>query len=163
MKKLLLFLLLVIPIYLACSIYFLDKDYFLCPIEYQGDILIRADSKGNGLFASSRRGRRMHRGLDLFAPLGTPVFASRSGIITVARDEKKGMGKYVVIKHPGHLITLYGHLSYIYVRKYEFVRQGALIGRVGKTGNARSSAIQPHLHFEIRKGGIPQDPLDYLN
>jgi len=83
-------------------------------------------------------------------------------MVMVTRDEKRGMGKYVVIKHPGNLITLYGHLSDIYVYRYEFVRQGTLIGRVGKTGNARSSAIQPHLHFEVRKNGLPQDPLDYL-
>ena len=162
MKKLWLFLLLALPLYLAVSICFLDKDYFLSPIEYQGDILIRSDSKGNGLFASSRKGRRMHRGLDLFAPVGSPVFASRSGMVVVTRDEKRGMGKYVVIRHPGKLTTLYGHLSEIYVHRYEFVRQGALIGRVGKTGNARSSAIQPHLHFEVRKNSLPQDPLDYL-
>jgi len=162
MKKLWLFLLLIIPVYLTASIYFLDKDYFLSPVEYHGDILIRADSKGNGLFASSRKGHRMHQGLDLFASIGSPVFASRSGMVTATRDEKRGMGKYIVIRHGGDLITLYGHLSDIYVHKYEFIRQGALIGQVGKTGNARSSAIQPHLHFEVRKNGIPQDPLDYL-
>jgi murein DD-endopeptidase MepM/ murein hydrolase activator NlpD len=162
MKKLFLFLLFILPVYLTVSIYFLDKDYFLCPVEYQGDILIRSDSKGNGLFASSRKGNRMHQGLDLFAEVGSPVFASRSGMVVVTRDEKRGMGKYVVIRHPGKLITLYGHLCEIYVHKYELVRQGSLIGRVGKTGNARSDAIQPHLHFEVRKNGIPQDPMDYL-
>ena len=162
MKKLLLFLLLALPVYLAASIYFLDKDYFLSPIEYQGDILIRSDSKGDGLFASSRKGRRMHQGLDLFAAVGSPVFASRSGIVTATRDEKRGMGKYIVIRHAAGLITLYGHLSDIYVHKYEFIRQGTLIGRVGKTGNANSAAIQPHLHFEVRKNGIPQDPFEYL-
>jgi murein DD-endopeptidase MepM/ murein hydrolase activator NlpD len=162
MKKILLFLLLALPVYLAASIYFLDKDYFLCPVEYRGDILVRCDSKGNGFFASSRRGRRMHQGLDLFAPVGSPVFASRSGVVTVTTDQKRGMGKYIVIRHQGGLMTLYGHLSDIYVRKYQFVRQGTLIGRVGKTGNANSPAILPHLHFEVRKNGIPQDPFDYI-
>lgn len=162
MKKILLFLLLALPVYLAASFYFLDKDYFLCPIEYRGDMLIRSDAKGEGFFASSRNGSRLHRGLDLYASLGSPVFASRSGMVIVVRDEKRGMGKYIVIRHPGGLLTLYGHLSEIYVRKHAFVRQGALIGRVGKTGNANSPAIQPHLHFEVRKNGAYQDPLNYL-
>lgn len=163
MKKVLLFLLLTIPVYLIVSLSFLDKLYFLCPIEYRGDIVVRCDSRGNGFFAASRNGRMIHRGIDLFSAIGTPVFAARSGIATVAREEKMGMGKYVVIKHAQNITTLYGHLSDIYVSRGQFVRQGELIGRVGKTGNARSPAIQPHLHFEVREKGIHQDPLEYLN
>jgi murein DD-endopeptidase MepM/ murein hydrolase activator NlpD len=161
MKKLLLFLLIIFPIYLSISLYFLDKFYFLCPIEYKSDILIRCDKRGDGFFASRRSGYRMHEGIDLFAETSTPVLAVRSGRVTAAK-ENRGMGKYIVIRHPDDITTIYGHLSKIYVVSNEFVRQGEVIGEVGKSGNANYRDIQPHLHFEVRKGGIPQDPLEYL-
>ena len=161
MRKLLLFLLVILPVYLFISLYFLDKDYFLCPIQYKGEIIVRNDSRGDGLFGAERNGRRIHEGIDLFAPLGTQVLASRSGRVASAR-KNQGMGNYVVIRHPGNLITIYGHLSRIFVKKGQFVRQGQLIGSVGKTGNANYRDIQPHLHFEVRKNSIPQDPLKYL-
>jgi murein DD-endopeptidase MepM/ murein hydrolase activator NlpD len=87
--------------------------------------------------------------------------ASRSGMV-VRAERNKGMGNFIIIRHPGNLTTLYGHLSQIYVRPRQFVRQGEVIGAVGKTGNANYSDIQPHLHLEVRKGSAPQDPLEYL-
>jgi murein DD-endopeptidase MepM/ murein hydrolase activator NlpD len=162
MKKLFLTLLAVVPIFCAAGIYYVDKAYFLCPIGYAGDIQIRADGRGNGFFAAPRNGRRLHRGIDLYAAVGTPVYAARSGMVTVVRDEKRGMGQYVVIRHSMRLITLYGHLSGIAVARNTFVRQGTLVGWVGKTGNANSPLMQPHLHFEVRENGFPQDPLEYL-
>lgn len=161
MKRILLFLLLVLPVYLLVSLYFVDKHYFLCPIEYKGDIVIRSDNRGNGLFAANRNGRRIHEGIDLFAEKGSPVLACRSGIVIAAR-KSRGMGNYIIIRHPGNIITIYGHLSNIYVHRHKFVRQGEIIGSVGKTGNANHPNIQPHLHFEVRKDSIPQDPLKYL-
>jgi murein DD-endopeptidase MepM/ murein hydrolase activator NlpD len=161
MKKICLFLLIFLPAYLLFSLYFLDKDYFASPIDYKGDLLIRCDSRGDGFFASPRNGRRLHEGIDLFARVGTPVLAARSGIVAAA-NRNLGMGKYVVIRHPGNLVTIYGHLSRAYVAKGQFLRQGDVIGAVGKTGNARYRDIQPHLHFEVRRNGIPQDPLEYL-
>jgi len=161
MKKILLFLLILLPIYLLIGLYFLDKDYFLCPIGYKRDILIRSDSRGDGFFAAERNGNRLHNGIDLFAEIGTPVMASRSGIV-VAAKQSRGMGNYVIIRHPGNIITIYGHLLRIYISQNNFVRQGEVIGAVGKTGNANYRDILPHLHFEVRKGGIPEDPLEYL-
>jgi len=161
MKKIFLFLLIFLPIFLLASLYFLDKDYFLCPIEYKGDIVIRRDSRGDGLFAAERSGNRLHNGIDLFAEISTPVLAARSGIVTAA-THNNGMGNYIIIRHPGNIITIYGHLSSIYVGKGNLIRQGDIIGAVGKTGNANYSAIQPHLHFEVRKDGVPEDPLEYL-
>lgn len=161
MKKILLFLMIILPIYLLIGLYFLDKDYFLCPIKYQGDIIIRSDSRGDGFFGADRNGRRLHQGIDLFAEVGTPVLAVRSGR-AIAAKQNRGMGKYVIIRHPGNIITIYGHLSEIYVTKGKFIRQGEVIARVGKTGNANYRDIQPHLHFEVRKNGAPQDPLEYL-
>ena len=161
MKKILLFLLIILPIYLIASLYFLDKEYFTCPIKYNGDIIIRFDSRGDGFFGSNRNGNRLHEGLDLFAPVGTPVLACRSGIVASA-TQNNGMGKYAIIRHPAGFVTIYGHLSQIFVRKNQFVRQGRVIGSVGKTGNANYRDIQPHLHFELKEAGIKRDPLLYL-
>lgn len=161
MKKVLFFILVVLPIYLALSLYFLDKDYFLCPIEYKKDIVIRSDLRGSGVFAAERSGRRMHQGVDLFAVIDTPVLATRSGRV-IAATENNGMGKYVIIQHSNNITTVYGHLCKIYVTANEFVRQGQIIGCVGKTGNANYPGIQPHLHFEVRENGVPQDPIEYL-
>jgi murein DD-endopeptidase MepM/ murein hydrolase activator NlpD len=161
MKAILAVILIFFCIGLLCTFYFLDKEYFLCPIEYHGDIIIRNDARGEGSFASPRNGNRIHEGIDLFAKVATDVLASRSGKV-LAATSNKGMGKYVVIRHRGGIKTIYGHLSEIKVRKGQFVRQGQLLGRVGKTGNANYRDIQPHLHFEIKKDGIPQDPLEYL-
>jgi murein DD-endopeptidase MepM/ murein hydrolase activator NlpD len=162
MKKILLFLLIVLLGYLLLSLYFLNKDYFLCPIGYKRDLIIRNDSRGYGFFSASRsNGARLHRGIDLLADIGTAVMASRSGKVISAK-QSKGMGNYVMIQHSGNLVTVYGHLYQIYVNDNEFVRQGQIIGSVGKTGNANHRDIQAHLHFEIRKNDVPQDPLEYL-
>lgn len=162
MKKILSLLLIFIPLYLFLSLYFLDRDYFLCPIEYKRGIVIRNDSRGDGFFAANRNGRRAHQGIDLWAEIGTPVLASRSGRV-VAAKQNRGMGNFVIIRHPHNITTIYGHLSKIEVKKNEFVRQGEIIGRVGKTGNASFRDIHPHLHFEVRENGNPEDPMSYFN
>lgn len=161
MKKTLLFLLIILPFYLSASLYFLDKHSFSCPIEYKGDIVIRSDTRGDGSFAAERGGNRLHNGIDLFAEIGTPILAVRSGRV-IAATHNNGMGNYIIIRHPGNIITIYGHLSRIYVSQNNFVRQGDIIGAVGKTGNANYRDIQPHLHFEVRKDGVPVDPVEYL-
>ncbi len=167
MKKIFIFLLSGLAVYLIINLYYLDRHYFLCPIEYKNDIIIRSDTRGDGSFYAGRNGRRVHEGVDFFAQIGTPVVAARSGRVALSRaiinkNIQTGSGNYIILKHPGNLITVYAHLLEVYVRKNNFVRQGQLIGRVGKTGNANYRDMQPHLHFEIRKNGMPQDPLDYL-
>jgi len=162
MRKEFLFIILI----LICVVVFLgltgtDKQYFICPIDYKSDIIIRNDNRGDGLFASSRNGRRMHKGLDLLADVGTVVCAAKSGKV-VSATQNKGMGKYIIIRHRDNYITIYGHLSNIFVRKDDYLRQGQVIGSVGKTGNARAADILAHLHFEIRKNGVPQDPIEYI-
>ena len=162
MKKIFLIVVsILMPLLLVAGVYFFFGFYFLSPVEYQEGIIIRNDSHGEGYFAANRRGKRIHEGVDLYAKIGTPVLASRPGIV-IAAKQSRGMGKYVILKHFGNITTIYGHLSAIYVTKGRFIRQGVVIGVVGKTGNANNRNIQPHLHFEIRKGGVPQDPLDYL-
>ena len=160
-KKILLFILILICVYVFLGLAWMDKQYFICPIKYKNDIIIRNDYRGDGLFASSRSGKRIHQGLDLLADVGTAVCAAKSGKV-ISATQNKGLGKYVIIRHRGNIITIYGHLSNIFVRKDDYVRQGQAIGSVGKTGNARAADMLPHLHFEIRKNGVPLDPLEYI-
>ncbi len=97
---------------------------------------------------------RMHNGVDIAAPWGTPVRAAAPGTVLFA-GWFGGYGKLVVLDHGG-VTTLYGHLSSIEVAAGQKVRAGQVIGRVGSTGYSTG----PHLHFEIRVDGRPVDPLD---
>jgi murein DD-endopeptidase MepM/ murein hydrolase activator NlpD len=160
-KKILLIILIVICAFAFLGLVSTDKQYFICPIEYKNDVIIRKDHRGDGTFASNRSGRRMHKGLDLLADVGTAVCAAKSGKI-ISATQNKGMGKYIIVRHRDNIITIYGHLSNILVSKGDLVRQGQVIGGVGKTGNARPADMLPHLHFEIRKKGVPVDPLEYI-
>ena len=161
MKKILLIILILGAVYIFVGLVSLDKQYFICPVKYKSDIVIRYDNHGNGLFASNRSGNRIHKGIDLLAKIGTPVLAAKSGQV-LAATQNRGMGKYVIIQHKHNIISIYGHLSEICVRKHDYVPQGKVIGKVGKTGNARYRDMLPHLHFEIRKNGVPHDPLQYI-
>ena len=155
------FPIILVSVFVFLALGSLNKQHFICPIEYKSDIVIRNDNRGEGFFASGRSGRRLHNGVDLLADVGVPVLAAKSGKV-VSATQNRGMGKYVIIRHRDNIITIYGHLSEISVRKNDFVRQGQVIGKVGKTGNARFYGIMPHLHFEVRKDGVPQDPLEYI-
>ncbi|WP_277875993.1 peptidoglycan DD-metalloendopeptidase family protein [Trichocoleus sp. FACHB-262] len=101
---------------------------------------------------------RFHSGTDLGAPMGTPVVAAYAGKVAIA-DFLGGYGLTVTIDHnKGKQETLYAHLSEIFVKPGEVVKQGAVIGRVGSTGNSTG----PHLHFELRQqtanGWVTLDP-----
>jgi len=101
---------------------------------------------------------RFHSGTDLGAPMGTPVLAALAGRVVFA-DFFGGYGLAIALEHDnGKQQTLYGHLSEIFVKPGEIVKQGAAIGRVGSTGNSTG----PHLHFEFRQltteGWVAQDP-----
>lgn len=103
-------------------------------------------------------GQRFHSGTDLGAPMGTPVLAAYAGKVALA-DFLGGYGLAVAIDHnQGAQQTLYGHLSEIFVKPGELVRQGMVIGRVGSTGLSTG----PHLHFEFRQltseGWVAMDP-----
>ena len=137
------------------------EEEFISPIKSKSGITIRNDSRGDGHFGAPRRGGRSHKGIDIYAPIGAKVIASKSGIAKVG-FVKNGMGKYVIIRHSDGSATLYGHLSRIIIKNNQRVRQGKVIGYVGKTGNAKYKNIQPHLHFEIRKRGRSLDPLLFV-
>jgi len=102
---------------------------------------------------------RPHQGVDYVAPRGTPVSAIADGTVTMARW-CDGYGNLVEIKHSGGLVSRYGHLSKYGpgIKEGRFVRQGATVGYVGATGLATG----PHLHFEIRQGGKPVNPLKVI-
>ncbi len=160
MKKLLLGIFFIVIIgWIYCCGWCAEE--FISPIKSKGSITVRNDSRGDGHFGSPRRGGRSHNGIDIYAPVGTKVIASKSGIAKVG-FVKNGMGKYVIIRHPDETATLYGHLSRIIIRNNQRVRQGRVIGYAGKTGNAKYKGIQPHLHFEIRKRGRCVDPLLFV-
>jgi len=120
-------------------------------------LVIREDAKGNGRFGAPRSGNRSHQGVDLLAPVGAPVRAIRSGRVFVS-SAHRGLGRYVELEHSGGLRSLYAHLDETGVKAGERIRQGQVIGSVGKTGNARHPLIQPHLHLEILREGQPVDP-----
>ena len=98
-----------------------------------------------------------HTGLDLAAPSGTPVRAAADGIAYPLPDYEI-YGNHVLIASSGGLGTVYAHLSAFNVSWGQRVEQGDVIGYVGSTGNSTG----PHLHFEVRFAGAPQDPMPYL-
>jgi murein DD-endopeptidase MepM/ murein hydrolase activator NlpD len=100
---------------------------------------------------------RMHEGIDIAVPTGTPVSAAASGRIIYA-GWMGGYGNLVVIDHGGGLATAYGHNSSIAVGSGTSVSQGQTIAYAGSTGHSTG----PHVHFEVRVNGSPVDPLGYL-
>ena len=120
-------------------------------------LVIRQDAKGDGRFQSPRSGNRRHRGTDLVAPIDSPVRALRSGTV-VQVGLHRGLGQFVELKHRRGLRSRYAHLQTVRVEGGQRVRQGAVIGTVGKTGNARHAQITSHLHLEVLQDGVPIDP-----
>ena len=157
----LIFIFLCFLIFVGFKIAYLDKVFFLCPIKYNKEIIIRNDVRGNGNFGVSRNGNRKHKGIDFGAGLDTEVAAARSGEV-IETGFHKGLGIYVQIQHDNMLTTIYGHLNRAFVSQGQLVRQGQLIGLVGKTGNAGHPKILPHLHFEVWERGNPVDPMGFL-
>lgn len=98
-------------------------------------------------------GGHWHSGIDLAAARDTPVRATLPGVVTVIVSAT-GYGLHVVIDHGGGLSSLYGHLDTVLVYSGDVVVAGQIIGTVGSSGNATG----PHLHFEIRRDGIAEDP-----
>lgn len=103
------------------------------------------------------RTRKMHTGIDLTAPTGTPVYATGDGKVIKVGYATGGYGKRILIDHGFGFKTLYAHLHDIHVEIGQKVKRGELIGEVGNTG--RSTA--PHLHYEVRKNNKAENPVNY--
>lgn len=102
--------------------------------------------------------RRPHLGLDLAAPKGTAIMASTGGRVIYAGQGFSGYGKMILIESGGKWAHLYAHFNRILVSEGQYVRQGEVIGEMGRTGRATGV----HLHFEIRQNKTPIDPLPVL-
>lgn len=98
--------------------------------------------------------RYYNGGLDFAVPTGTPVKAAAAGTITKAGYDATGYGEHVRIQHESDYLSLYGHLASYCVRIGQHVEAGEVIGYSDNTGNSTG----PHLHFELRKNGLPVDP-----
>jgi len=103
---------------------------------------------------------RMHNGLDLEAPYGTPVLAAASGTVEKISKSRHGYGNHVCLVHTNGYRTIYGHLSFhaLHLKPGMKIQRGSLLGYVGSTGRSTGN----HLHFEIRKDGQPRDPARIL-
>jgi murein DD-endopeptidase MepM/ murein hydrolase activator NlpD len=99
----------------------------------------------------------MHRGVDLGAYKGTPIYASRSGTITIATYHSTA-GNYVQINHGDGYCSVYMHMTHYVVKLGDYVKAGELIGYVGSTGRSTG----PHLHFGISYKGEYVNPMDYI-
>ncbi|MCA6572523.1 MAG: peptidoglycan DD-metalloendopeptidase family protein [Pseudanabaena sp.] len=115
----------------------------------------------DGIFTSGFGWRwgRIHAGIDIAAPIGTPILAAASGVVEYANWNDGGYGNMIDIRHADGTITRYAHMNDLYVKEGQTVSQGQTIGSMGSTGFSTG----PHLHFEIRpNGGSAIDPMTFL-
>ena len=98
-------------------------------------------------------------GINLALPEGTPVKAAEDGVVAYAGNELKGYGNLVLVRHANGYVTAYAHAKELLVKRGEQVKRGQTIAVSGQTGSVNA----PQLHFEIRKGSSPLDPMRFLN
>lgn len=109
-------------------------------------------------FGSTNSGGR-NDGINIGTALGTPIHAAAAGQISYAGNELRGYGNLILIKHDGGYVTAYAHADRIVVNRGDYVAKGQIIGYAGQTGDVHS----PQLHFEIRRGVQPVNPLSMLS
>ena len=107
-------------------------------------------------FGKTKNGR--NEGINIAAPEGAPVRAAADGVVAYAGNELKDYGNLILIRHKGGWVTAYAHNKELKVKRGDHVRQGQVIATVGRTGAVKT----PQLHFELRKGATPVDPLAHL-
>ena len=115
----------------------------------RGRVISRFGAKGRGLH---------NDGVNVAAPRGTPVLAAQSGVVAYAGNQLRGFGNLVLIRHSNGLMTAYAHNERLLVAPGDTVRRGQRIAKVGSTGSVAS----PQLHFEVRNGRQPVDPVKFL-
>lgn len=101
--------------------------------------------------------RKMHEGIDIAAPMGSPVMAPADGIVSKTATET-GYGKLVAIKHGYGIVSIFAHNSKVLVRVGDKVKRGQTIALVGSTGRSTG----PHVHYEVRVNGVPVNPVRYI-
>ena len=106
----------------------------------------------------SNDGGRPNDGIDISVPQGTPVKAAENGVVIYAGDGLKELGKTILVRHADGLVTVYGHVSKIDVKRGDDIKRGQQIASSGMSGAAK----QPQLHFEVRKNSKPVNPASYL-
>jgi murein DD-endopeptidase MepM/ murein hydrolase activator NlpD len=116
----------------------------------RGKVITAYGAKANG---------RANDGINLAVPEGTPVKAAEDGVVTYSGNELKNYGNLVLVKHSNGYITAYAHASELLVKRGDTIKRGQIIAKSGQSGEVGS----PQLHFEIRKGTTPVDPLQFLN
>jgi murein DD-endopeptidase MepM/ murein hydrolase activator NlpD len=108
-------------------------------------------------FGPSANGQQ-NDGINIAVPENTPVKAAEDGVVAYAGSELKGYGNLVLVRHPNGYVTAYAHAKELLVKRGDQVKRGQVIARSGQTGNVNA----PQLHFEIRKGAAPLDPIKFL-
>ena len=97
-------------------------------------------------------------GINLAVPMGTSVHAAEDGVVAYAGNELKGYGKLILVRHSGNWVSAYAHSSEILVKRGQTIRRGQVIAKAGQTGGV----VKPQLHFELRRGSRPVDPVKHL-
>ncbi len=116
----------------------------------RGKVITSYGAKTNG---------KANDGINLAVPEGTPVKAAEDGVVTYSGNELKGYGNLVLVRHSNGYVTAYAHASELLVKRGDTIKRGQIIAKSGQSGEVGS----PQLHFEIRKGSAPVDPLQFLN
>ncbi len=110
-----------------------------------------------GRFGKTSDGKK-NDGINIAVPVGTEVHAAEAGVVAYAGNELKGYGNLILIRHDNGYVTAYAHADRMLVRRGDAVSRGQVIAKAGKTG----SVSRPQLHFELRDGAKPVDPMPYL-
>jgi murein DD-endopeptidase MepM/ murein hydrolase activator NlpD len=116
----------------------------------RGKVITAYGAKANG---------KANDGINLAVPEGTPVKAAEDGVVAYSGNELKGYGNLVLVRHSNGYVTAYAHASELLVKRGDTIKRGQTIAKSGQSGEVGS----PQLHFEIRKGSLPVDPLQFLN
>jgi murein DD-endopeptidase MepM/ murein hydrolase activator NlpD len=116
----------------------------------RGKVITSYGAKTNG---------KANDGINVAVPEGTPVKAAEDGVVAYSGNELKGYGNLVLVRHSNGYVTAYAHASELMVKRGDTIKRGQVIAKSGQSGEVGS----PQLHFEIRKGSAPVDPLQFLN
>ncbi len=98
-------------------------------------------------------------GIDVAVPENTPIKAAEDGVVAYAGNELKGYGNLILVRHPNGYVTAYAHAKELLVKRGDQIKRGEVIAKSGQSGNVDA----PQLHFEVRKGSAPVDPMQFLN